>query len=633
VADRAQSGFYAMSHCFSKHYLALNDIVQELFMSGRITRSFIDEVIRRTDIVELIGHHVKLRKAGQNYVACCPFHQEKTPSFSVSPSKQFYHCFGCGVHGTAITFLMEYSQLSFVEAIQELASQNRLAIEYEQHDATYLPRQTAKPKDESLYELLENINHYYQQQLRQPTGKVAVEYLKGRGLTGIVAKNFGLGYAPSGWDTLLKQFSHSDEQRNKLLELGMIVKNDQGRIYDRFRNRVMFPIHDSRGRVIAFGGRVLDESKPKYLNSPETPLFYKGRELYAWHQVRKIRDLQQVVLVEGYMDVVALAQFGVNNAVATLGTAASADHLTQLFRRIDTIVFCFDGDTAGRKAAWRALQIGLPLLQDGRQLQFMFLPEGDDPDSLVRREQASGFHARLQKSQPLSQFLFDSLTQQVHLHTDEGRAKLVEIARPLLELLPQGAYYNLLLQKLSDLSRVELEKLATIIRRDSVTHSATIPTPPVVSAPRLASVQKLPQPLQKNGLVYTIIQYILHKPSLAQVLDPTDSLLMQLTLPGISLLQRVLAIVRQQEASNLALLWEHWRDTEEEQVLDDLLMKKNLWSEKTFDIEQEFNDAVQRLYVHYETQRLAALSEKLAWLTDAEKAEFRQLLMRKQQRR
>jgi DNA primase len=422
-------------------------------MAGRIPRNFIDDLITRVDIVDLIDNYVSLRKSGQNYTALCPFHNEKTPSFTVSPDKQFYYCFGCGAHGTAIGFLMNYAHLNFIEAVHELASRAGIEVVYEQGTT---PTSIAAVDD--LYQTMEQATHYYRQQLRQ--SQAAIKYLKSRGLTGEIARDFRLGYAPPGWDNLLKTLGTDTEKQSRLLKTGLIKQNESGHRYDHFRNRIMFPILDRRGRTIAFGGRTLSESKhePKYLNSPETALFQKSRELYGWYFARKIRPLQKIIVVEGYMDVVALTQYGIQNAVATLGTATTHKHLTQLFRNVPEIIFCFDGDQAGQKAAWRALETVLPLLQEGRQVRFVFLPQGYDPDNLVRFEGTQNFNNRLAQATALSDFLFDTLTQQVDMRSIDGRARLVELAKPLLKQLPAGPYHELMLQKLSQLTGINLTR-------------------------------------------------------------------------------------------------------------------------------------------------------------------------------
>lgn len=389
-----------------------------------IPESFIQDVLARTDIVSLIERYVPLKKGGANYMACCPFHNEKSPSFTVSPSKQFYHCFGCGAHGTAIGFLMEYSGLSFRDAIRDLAQQ--LGMQLPQEDAN--PEQHAQ--SQSLLEVMKRSSQYFREQLRfAPT---AIEYLKKRGLTGEIAKQFGIGYAPADWQNLKSVFgSHYDDPQ--LLEAGMVIQNDAGRRYDRFRDRVMFPILDQRGNVIAFGGRVIGAGEPKYLNSPETPLFEKGHELYGLFQARQaIRESGTVVVVEGYMDVVALAQFGFAQAVATLGTATTATHIQKLFRHAERVVFCFDGDKAGRKAAHRALENSLELLADDKEIRFLFLPPEHDPDSFVRENGLEAFHRAVHDAMPLSEYLLRELKADLNLNTAEDRARLIHEAKALV---------------------------------------------------------------------------------------------------------------------------------------------------------------------------------------------------------
>lgn len=377
-------------------------------MAGLIPQSFIDDLLNRTDIVEVVSSRIQLKKTGKNYSACCPFHKEKTPSFTVSPDKQFYYCFGCGAGGNALGFVMDHDQLEFPQAVEELAKRAGMDVPREERGGRgHTPRQ---PTDSPLYPLLSAAAEFYKQALKShPARKAAVNYLKGRGLTGEIARDFGLGFAPPGWDNLLKHLGGDNLQLKAMLDAGLLVENsDTGKRYDRFRDRVMFPIRDSRGRIIAFGGRVLGDDKPKYLNSPETPVFHKGQELYGLYEARqKNRDLDEIMVVEGYMDVIALAQQGIRNAVATLGTATSEEHIKRLFRLVPSILFCFDGDQAGRKAAWRALESVLPNLQDGKRVRFLFLPEGEDPDSLVRAEGEDAFRARItQQAQPLAEYFF-----------------------------------------------------------------------------------------------------------------------------------------------------------------------------------------------------------------------------------
>jgi len=377
-------------------------------MAGRIPQHFIDDLLTRIDIVEVIDHRVPLKKAGHEYKACCPFHGEKTPSFTVSQVKQFYHCFGCGEHGNAISFLMDYEHMDFVEAIEALA--HGAGIEVPREAGT---DQAPQSSNQAAYDLLEQTAQYYQQQLRDHAeAQRAVDYLKERGLTGEVAARFGIGFAPPGWDNLTRALGNDKKIQQELLNTGLVIeRNDSSGIYDRFRDRIQFPIHDRRGRTIGFGGRVINkDDTPKYLNSPETPVFHKGRELYGLYEARKaMRKLVRILVVEGYMDVVALAQFDINYAVATLGTATTHDHLETLFRTVPEIIFCFDGDRAGRQAAWRALENTLPVLRDGRAARFLFLPDGEDPDSQVRKTGKTGFEAAMDQATHLSDFFFDQL--------------------------------------------------------------------------------------------------------------------------------------------------------------------------------------------------------------------------------
>ena len=385
-------------------------------MAGLIAQSFIDDLLNRSDIVEVVSSRVQLKKSGKNYTACCPFHQEKTPSFTVSQEKQFYYCFGCGAGGNALGFIMDHDHLEFPEAVEELAS--RAGVEVEREASSGGPRQPRQPANSPLYDLLSAASDYYRGALRNhPQRDAAVNYLKQRGVSGIIARDFALGFAPPGWDNLSKQLGGDNLQQQALIEAGLLVENaETKRRYDRFRDRIMFPIHDSRGRIVGFGGRVLGDDKPKYLNSPETAVFHKGQELYGLYEARKHnRQLSEIIVVEGYMDVIALAQQGLRNAVATLGTATSEEHIKRLFRVVPNILFCFDGDNAGRKAAWRALEATLGNLKDGLQARFLFVPEGEDPDSLIRSEGLEAFQARIaQQAVPLTAYFFTHLRETIN---------------------------------------------------------------------------------------------------------------------------------------------------------------------------------------------------------------------------
>ena len=422
---------------------------------ARLPQAFIDQVLDRTDIVDVVDRRVKLKKAGKNYSACCPFHQEKTPSFSVNPEKQFYYCFGCGAGGNALGFLMDYERMEFREAIESLAQAAGMEMPAEEADAT---PQTDHQKP--LYESMEKATRLYESLLRKhPTRGRVVDYLKQRGLSGEIARDFRLGFAPEGWDNLMSTLS-SEEDIEHALTAGLLIENDSGRKYDRFRDRVIFPIVNQRGKVIAMGGRVLGDGKPKYLNSPETPLFSKSHELYGLHHIRKFaKNLSRIVVVEGYMDVIALAQFGIHYAVATLGTSVGKPHLEMLFRRVDQVVFCFDGDEAGRKAAFRGMEAALPMMEDGRQVKFLFLPEGEDPDSVVRNKGSQHLEHLFDNADPLETFLFDQMAQEIDLETMDGKARLSKLVAPYINLIPDGVFKTLLFKALATRTDMDVESL------------------------------------------------------------------------------------------------------------------------------------------------------------------------------
>ncbi len=427
---------------------------------ARIPDNFIQDLLARTDLVELIDARVPLKKTGRNYSACCPFHQEKTPSFTVAPDKQFYYCFGCGAKGNAVGFLMEYEHMNFPEAVKQLASRAGMEVP-ESRPETPADRQR-KDRLQSLYDLLGRAEHFYAQQLRQaPEKQKAVNYLKNRGLSGEIAKRFSLGFAPPGYDNLINGLSLTEATLEQALTAGLLVRReDNGRVYDKFRDRIIFPIRDSRGRTIGFGGRVLGDGKPKYLNSPETPVFHKGEELYGLWEWRQSRDRSdRLYVVEGYMDVIALHQYGVPNVVATLGTATTEDHARKLFRQVDEVILCFDGDKAGVRAAWRALESLLPALDDGKQVRFLFLPDGEDPDTLVRAQGPEALRAMTDKADALSTYLFRHLSEGLDLNTVDGRARLARLALPYLDKPAGPVYRALLTEELAQLTRLDKESL------------------------------------------------------------------------------------------------------------------------------------------------------------------------------
>lgn len=449
-------------------------------MAGKIPQTFIDDLLERTDIVELIDSRVKLKKTGRNYSACCPFHDEKTPSFSVNPDKQFYYCFGCGAGGNAISFLMDYDRADFIETIESLARHQGMEIPREQHNEAAERQQKAK---RSIYDLLAQANQFYQSQLRHhPNKMLAIDYLKQRGLSGEIAKQFEIGFAPAGWDNLLLELGNNEEQKQLLIDGGMLIEKDNGKgCYDRFRERLIFPIRDSRGRTIAFGGRVFNDDKPKYLNSPETPVFHKQHELYGLYEARQSnRHLQRLIMVEGYMDVVALAQFGITYAVATLGTAAGTSHMEKVFRQCSEVIFCFDGDDAGRKAADRALEAVIPLMQAGRQAKFLFLPQGEDPDSHIRNIGQEQFVHQMDTALSLSEYLFQQGSENLDLSRADDKASLVNRLIPQIKAMPQGTYQELILRSLSEKSGLPIDDIKQL-------ESVNQPEPPPYADQRQAN--------------------------------------------------------------------------------------------------------------------------------------------------
>ncbi|HHX8637968.1 DNA primase [Vibrio diabolicus] len=527
-------------------------------MAGHIPRSFIDDLLARLDIVDIIDARVKLKKKGKNYGACCPFHNEKTPSFSVSQEKQFYHCFGCGAHGNAIDFLMEFDRLEFVEAIEELASYLGLDVPREQRSggngSFQSGPQASSSEKRNLYDLMGSIAQFYRNQLKQPASKVAIEYLKDRGLSGEIVQKFGIGYVADEWDLVRKNFGQNKENQDMLVTGGMLIENDKGNRYDRFRGRVMFPIRDRRGRVIGFGGRVLGDGTPKYLNSPETPIFHKGKELYGLYEVlQAYREPPQILVVEGYMDVVALAQYGVDYSVASLGTSTTGDHLQVLFRQTSTVVCCYDGDRAGREAASRAMENALPYLTDGRQLKFMFLPDGEDPDSYIRQNGKQAFEQQVSNAMPLSEFMFSLLTQQVDMSTKEGMAKLSTLAVPLIDKVPGGTLRLYLRELLGRrLGLVDERQLQQLISKQGKEDKRPQPHKEIKRTPMREVI----------ALLIQNPQYVSMVPDLTSVRD--------LPIPGLSLFVDVLDKCQAHPHINTGQLLEHWRNSQNETLLSRL---------------------------------------------------------------
>jgi len=575
-------------------------------MSGPIPQEFIDEVLARSDLVALIERRISLKKAGKDFTARCPFHDDKTPSFTVSPDKQFYHCFGCGAHGNAIGFLMAFDRLEFRDAVADLAAEAGLTLPAggEAPPARHL----------ELRSVLEAVARYFRQQLRG--AESAIDYLKSRGLSGSTAATFGLGYAPARWDAVLQQFGATPEKRALLLDCGLIIPregSDSG-FYDRFRDRIVFPIRDGRGHVIGFGGRVLDDGQPKYINSPETPLFHKGQELYGLYEARQAgRDLPWVLVVEGYMDVLMLAEHGVTNAVAALGTATTSEHLRRLFRHTRRIVFCFDGDGAGRAAAERALQTSLPEMLEGREIAFLFLPEGEDPDSFVRREGREGFLARVQQALPLSDFLLQQLKAGLNVHTIEGRTRLLERGRSTFKKIPEGIFRDLLEQALARMAEVDVREFRAKPERRAST--ALRPT---------TATRTQPTPLQR------LAGLILAHPSAATWIDPAIPALLRAQGDAPEWLLTLVELARDRPHLTSGGLLERFRSDPAEPMLAELLA----WQPERTDegSARECSDICRYLLVQAAKAEVDALLAKAATeeLGGSEKERLRFLLTRRE---
>ncbi|MGJ0486846.1 MAG: DNA primase [Methylomicrobium sp.] len=567
---------------------------------GRIPRQFIDDLLVRVDIVDLIDAHLPLKKTGANFVARCPFHAEKTPSFSVNRDKQFYYCFGCGASGNAISFLMEFNRLDFVEAIEDLAAFVGVDVPRESFSA----QSSRQKKDDlsDLYQVMEQATAFYSERLCAKEGVAALDYLRGRGVSDQVMRDYRLGYAPDAWQALSGRF---DQQR--LLDSGLAIKNDTGHLYDRFRGRVMFPIRDKRGRIIGFGGRVLDNSLPKYLNSPETSLFHKGREVYGLFELlKKNAKPERILLVEGYMDVIALAEHGIDNAVAALGTAASQAHAELLFRFAAELVFCFDGDRAGREAAWRAMESVFPCLRDGRQVRIMLLPEGEDPDSLVRKEGVERFRARMQEAQVLSDYFFAQVARDLQLSSLEGRAQLVGKARPYLEKLPAGVFREMMFNRLKALS--ELNSLDILPNESTLNRSA---------------YSKSPRNKTRMTSARMAIALLVQNPKLAMCRELQEIDWSTLIFSGAELFRNIIQVILAQKPATTAVLLESYRDSAEEKSVKALAFLDLLVAPDN--IESVFRDALASLIKQSAENELERLLSKKV-LTPEEKESLRKLL-------
>ncbi|KFZ36002.1 DNA primase [Shewanella mangrovi] len=566
-----------------------------------IPRDFINELIARTDIVDLIERKVPLKKAGKNYAACCPFHSEKSPSFTVSRDKQFYHCFGCGAHGNAIDFVMEYDRLEFPDAIEELAGQLGLEVPHERGKG---PRRD-EGLSRDLYQLMEASANYFQQQLRHhPNQQQVNAYVEKRGLSKEIVEQFSIGYAPDGWDNLMRTLGQHADAQEKLLAGGMLIANEQGRRYDRFRDRLMFPIRDRRGRVVAFGGRVLGDGTPKYLNSPETPIFHKGHELYGLYELRqRHRDPQRVMIVEGYMDVVALAQFGIDYAVASLGTSTTSEQFQMLLRSAKEVVCCYDGDNAGKEAAWRAMETALPLMKPGDNVRFMFLAQGEDPDSMVRQIGKAQFEVLIDQALTINELLFNELTKQ---HGSD-KASLAKHGITLIEKIQDEVLQNMM-----------LEELATRVQMNNAEHMERS-----LGLTLRAKRKKVAKPsLKGRGTPLRLaIALLVQKPALGYQL-PLQPALQHLKMPGVELLIELLSLTRV-STMNSAQLLEHYRETEQFSTLKKLAQ----WEHQVADehLQQGFKEALVWLNNQYIEQRYQALSMKQE-LTREEKVQLQKLI-------
>jgi DNA primase len=592
-----------------------------------IPQTFIDELIARTDIVEVIGLRVQLKKAGREFKACCPFHGEKTPSFWVSPDKQFYHCFGCGAHGTVLRFLMEHDRMTFPEAVEELATRLGLDIPRQAGQASGGPRRS----DDALFELMGRVANFYAESLSRD--ERARQYVAKRGLDRNTVEQFGIGYAPNSWNEVLRRFGGDEGSRRDLAELGLIVEREGGQIrdgerhYDRFRDRLMFPIRDVRGRVIAFGGRIIDQGEPKYLNSPETLLFHKGKELYALYETRRARqNLKRLLVVEGYMDAVSLHQAGIQYAVATLGTSTTPEHLKRIFRLVTEVVFAFDGDRAGRAAAWRALQQTLPEARDGREIRFLFLPDGHDPDTLVAEEGKEAFERRLDATLPLSRYLVDELSRQAGdvSHAD-GRAKFGELLRPSLGKLPEGVYRELVEKDLARTLGINVDRLREVM--------ALAPPPPtaVVAEADGAPVRSSGQTrvgAGRGSLVRQVLARLLHFPAIAQQVTADEREgLDACHVAGIELVRAVLDDLRERPAQLAAQVIQRWADKPEGEWLQRLLGREEVIGDATA-AATELHAALHKLADTVALERLKELEEKSRWgrLGADELMEFQRLM-------
>lgn len=563
-------------------------------MSGLIPQHFINDLIARIDIVEVIGKRIEIKKAGKEFKAICPFHDDSNPSLTISSAKGFYHCFSCGAHGTALGFLMDYEHLGFVEAIESLSSDLGIDIPYEKN---------SKPpkRNNDLFVFMDKIQEHYQNNLKN--NKKAIDYLKKRGINGKTAKRFNIGYAPHGWQNILDHFGQSNSEIKQLLSLGLIIKKDNNEHYDRFRNRIIFPIRDNRGRFIGFGGRILNQDQPKYLNSPETPLFHKGKELYGLYECQQaIRNIKKIVVVEGYMDVIGLAQHGVNYAVASMGTATTADHFTRLFRLTDFICFCFDGDQAGLDAAWRALENALPHIREGRQIKFVFLPNGEDPDSYIRNNSAADFEKQLKAGADLSDFLIDKIAQNIDIKSIDGKARLAEKAKPLISQIPKGIFKELIIEKLSEFIGLSPKKLKILITQNAKRNSIKFRNNKVTYNKTAQKKNK-----ESPSIIKKAITLVLNYPEIVKNID--DFSINDQNKPGTEILKKLIDTIKEEPKINTAGLIERWRDDKEGKYLGQLAITE-LPENTEFDALTELKNCFLLLEKIYYKERINILIDK-----------------------
>jgi DNA primase len=559
-------------------------------MSERIPQDFIDDLIERADVSEVIGKRVEIKKAGKEYKACCPFHNEKTPSFTVSPEKGFYHCFGCGAHGTALGFLMDYERLTFVEAIEELAKMVGIPVPKTKED------RVVNKENNDLKSLLSRVSKHYEKNLKEST--IAIEYFKSRGIDGKTARHYALGFAKKSYDDILKNFGKTDKDRKQLLACGLLTEKDDGGYFDKFRNRVMFPIRNNRGEVVGFGGRVIADEEPKYLNSPGTVLFKKGELLYGLFESKKsIAERNSAIIVEGYTDVIGLYQFGVGNSLATLGTATTDNHINKIFRISDQIIFCFDGDDAGRKAAEKAMKLCLPLVRKNKEAYFLIL-EDEDPDEFIRKHGHKQFEARLATAQSTDEFLINICNKTSDITSVKGKANAIENAMALVNTIQDGIYKDLMVEKIASEYNLTLEKLVNYVPSKKITKKAS----------RTDAQRNKPAYLKNRpSLINQAIRILLHKPELGKIIDLNNQF-KHLDQKGVNVLREIIQLIHAKDSIKLATIIEHFQDQKLQRYLSQLAMDEGLINKS--EMLSEFNDITQRLNIQDLRKELTILIER-----------------------